>query len=1614
MADLPPGFDASQFEVVDAPPDFDPSKHVIVEAPKDFVPPAPKQPSRPLTTALGAIGNTAAGEAKSFGGTIMSGLAGLRQGLWEGAGALASGLEALDPQSQRDAAAGRRPASDVLAESARNDLAMREMAARGQELSQAGAAQSPLHGIPGSIAGSIPLQMNPLTAGATTYGEQRLEGKTPTQALAQGAVSTAGAVAPIPGMAAVSKLASPAARAAAGAGLTVAGAEAFNAASAYAPGGGGTEQFMQSQDALPYVAALGAGVSARVKPTVPDAVHVETPAGPVAAPVVPEVTPDQLAVQRAMAPSLTLTGGQAGLPIKSLSELAAEQQRIRDIIAGKNVKAAEPAALPQVAVEPPTPAIHPIAPSIEPPTAPAAEKVVPDEIQRRVPEVHQQAVEPAEVRPSEVSPAEVGQDRSGVPEVRPEPVQVRQLEPEHVLSEPVKPAEPAAPPVSRYDLEARQREIETLLERDDTPDDQATALLKEQGNIGRQLRDMRAAEEAKAAEAPTPKAPEEPTLRSKTKLDRERLSIIQEARDRFDAAMEHDSFDPEATPPISFLHDVLRDRGVAEADIPGAVRQMGEEGFTASAAERKAAQVARTEESKLLKEPPREKGETVSAAEGKFGQLSDEELATRYSKLSRLAHSERSAQALDALDVEIRRRAKAKLVEQVKAETGGKGLTKADWRERMAGLEALASREHAPLSVLGEGNAARSGKVALPSSQEIATAIKSAVEPVNKLLYGGAPKEARRLAEHLDAKYNAMALKLAEVYKKRQALGAELRKAGKTQDQIDAVHMAILTDKNAATPKDMTLFGSAAREEAAARDALSEAIINAPGTSPEMKAVIKENLGRYLNRKFAAFDTRLAGEHERVMRDTPQGLKLRGDAIDELAQKFQAEGMPQPDAVVRANEFIDAALSAHRSKEATVPGVWTRQGDKSILMHRQDLGPATLKALGEIRDPDWAVRNTLYRQMKQLRDASVQADLITSQLGKTVWERGDAKRPLNTPAASAVFTALDGKDYYTSPDIAKFMQGMVDAPVMNAPGAYTALSIAGRFAKAMAYTIGGPTSLAVQIPGNAMLSLAAGHLPLTPRAMAATPKALMRLASDLRNPRAMWKELVTHGAVESKALSNFRESVRKGEFSLLNRLGGGIMKGFGHIVQSSDVVSRVYGYYMERELLSQLHGKEWSAERIANEAGNRTADTYPTAARATRLARIAAKNPLAGFTMFLSETPRLAANNIKHALQDAKASPIAGLDRLAAAGTAFAGLQVLAQISKESNGVTDEEDAAFRRENKYATNSTLVYTRENGQLRAYDMSPIDPWYYTRQIWNTWTNKDDSALESAANTLKQVVLPYTGGGPIMAPIATAFKEADTRPASETISDVAKTMLPRWAKSMVAAGKADTEAEAQAQGVKTITGMAPLGTAPVKSAQMRARDIAKEAKIQLDSIDREAFSGRGWTPDMSKRATDIEAQRAKDLKQFVRDQKALGLPNAEIVKAVALALGKDVGAIGSLSEATTAPPHDAALDTRKFALRANAAKYAPELEVAQAMDSIKDVRAKAAFIRDNREELRTGLALKAQHDIVTKLLGMAEKLPPDKRGVVYKLVDDKLNELEATIAPERRRGVAKPMD
>ena len=556
--------------------------------------------------------------------------------------------------------------------------------------------------------------------------------------------------------------------------------------------------------------------------------------------------------------------------------------------------------------------------------------------------------------------------------------------------------------------------------------------------------------------------------------------------------------------------------------------------------------------------------------------------------------------------------------------------------------------------------------------------------------------------------------------------------------------------------------------------------------------VIRNNVGKYVNRSYKAFDD---PDWNKKVPD-----RVLADARIYLRESLVAAGVPRENINTRVEVIINDILkegTAYDSMEAFIKESTLGAKDLSVLQKRKDVAPEIRALLGEYTDTRINYAKTTAKMARLIFNTRFLDRVLDIGVGEFLFT--ESNRPPNTTriAAEGSKTLEPLNGLYAPRDIAQAFKdfgGMEDW--IKFPEAIIRLNGLVKYGK----TVAAPTTQFRNFWSASQFALANGHFDVSQ-----TMKSL-RLAREYftrdgdKGKLAYLRKLKKLGVVydtpfAGEMMKLLEESKILDMESKEGFPGSGTLRQFTQLAQRmyqyGDDFWKIVGYENEKNSLMGTGMAEAEAEV---EAARRIRMTYPTYSLVGNFVNQLRRFPLAGtFVSFPAEIIRTQYNQIKIAADDMRTPGRRRLGARRLAGMSIAasipyGLQAL---TKEIFKVSDEEEEAIRIMAPYWTeNSNLFFMGrdEKGRLEYMDLSFLDPYNYFKRAINA-AMRDQPWEESFISGAKDMLRPFFGSDILATSLfeiaknekatgGKVYKETDslTRQAADMAGHVSKAVQP----------------------------------------------------------------------------------------------------------------------------------------------------------------------------------------------------------------------------------------------
>jgi len=869
-------------------------------------------------------------------------------------------------------------------------------------------------------------------------------------------------------------------------------------------------------------------------------------------------------------------------------------------------------------------------------------------------------------------------------------------------------------------------------------------------------------------------------------------------------------------------------------------------------------------------------------------------------------------------------------------------------KQKLAGWDAHSDPEGAAgnvqqviQNIRDRGNKSRRGAVALPDAEDVKRL-------VGWMHTGNVPEYLRAAEEKMAGGSNA------DAYQLRQAdnrLKQAIKQGGYKPEDV----VAAMQGKPSPVP------GSVVQELRNHIDTLSQRAINEDLVSHGHQDTFGNRMGEYTNDTYMAHDPELGPWWQKNIPD-----KVKQDALNE----FQSQGMTPEQAQGKLHEM----LSGHENE-----GGGFRSGSKQgpqrpgNLISREEMTPAYRAALGPVDDPRLIASRTASKQSKLVQERAFAKQIVSEGLGKDFFEKPETRDGVNY---TSDVTMPDGKTYYTTKDIHDWLvnfNGTKRGPVADAWAKANAAS-------KIALTAGNVGGFAVNnIVGNNIIALANLHVPgiggsldglvgLSKAAKAVTGGR----ASEQYVSKLYKLGVIDHGVSRQEISAGIESAVKSNPLKNLATQG---YKGMMHLAATWDNIFKINAFEMNKSRIKGLYPK-MAPDAIDAMAANQVRDTYATYGRVFNIVKQANKYPgVTGFASYLAEIPRTTTNTIRISLNDAKASPkgkALAVARLAALGTAIMAVPTLAAVARSAAKVTDEEDDAYRKTNKYSRFSTLAYYRkQDGSLDAFNLGKYDPYSQIRETVNAATESGTPALEATGNAIKQF-FGAIAGSPLVQSAYAAIRDQD-------VSKLGKAFLPAMLGNAYKSMNEPDQTKAMWYVISAATGLKPNMSDASKNLTMTSLQAHRDEGQDL----RATVKGAGDTLD-DKEAETIAKIRQKSIdanREAIKHARSLGIKDDDIAMALKTS-GMHATQIGQFLNDVDSGNTDkdvikAAFDASKWQ-----EKHAKDMTLASVYETLTGDN-KQKFIDDNEDAVVNGRSALRRFSQMQKIISRMKKAEPEDR-------------------------------
>jgi len=499
----------------------------------------------------------------------------------------------------------------------------------------------------------------------------------------------------------------------------------------------------------------------------------------------------------------------------------------------------------------------------------------------------------------------------------------------------------------------------------------------------------------------------------------------------------------------------------------------------------------------------------------------------------------------------------------------------------------------------------------------------------------------------------------------------------------------------------------------------------------EILGIVVNNMGRYANRSFRAFDDPNWNEAvpEQVILDAREYLASNGTVNpDQVINTILKEG----------TAFDDMGSFIAESKLGAK--------DLSILKKRQDIAPEIRALLGEYKDPRINFARSATKMSRLIYNDKFLKQVLVNGLDTFLFNQEDA--PVNATKriaeiGSKSMNPLNG--YYTFPEVEQAFRDALDAQKLN--GLYkTIVQING--AVKYGKTIIAPTTVARNWMSASMFTIANGHFNWSK--IGKSLEATNSYRTGMGDQVAYLKRIKQLGVVYDNPYAG--EMIKLLEDSNIDNLinPDGKIKGFfdgaTRFYQYGDDFWKIVGFENEVQNFMELKGDSREAAEV--KAAERIRDTYPTYSLIGALPRKLRQFPLLGtFVSFPAEIIRTQANMLKYLRQDLADPDMrpAALKRMAGMAMMSAGVYAAQAMAMSAFDVSEEEEEAIKlMAAPWAKNSNILVTGrdEKGRLEYLDLTHLDPYALYKRPLNA-IMRDQPAGEAILDASWEIMKPFLG-------------------------------------------------------------------------------------------------------------------------------------------------------------------------------------------------------------------------------------------------------------------------------
>lgn len=514
------------------------------------------------------------------------------------------------------------------------------------------------------------------------------------------------------------------------------------------------------------------------------------------------------------------------------------------------------------------------------------------------------------------------------------------------------------------------------------------------------------------------------------------------------------------------------------------------------------------------------------------------------------------------------------------------------------------------------------------------------------------------------------------------------------------------------------------------------------------------NRGEYLHRSYQAFDD------PNWPKKVPDSTMNAARDLLEQQHLAQNPGATQEQAELAADRVIADILkvgTAFDSMESYIKESKLGAKDLSLLKRRQDIAPEIRALLGEYTDPRVNFTKTVSKMDRLIFNSRLLEKIRDIGMGVFLFEDGQQPSDAYVTIAaesSEVYAPLNGLRTY--PD---FNQALIDSLGKDQTGPLLNFAIRMNGMVKFGKTVLSPTTAMRNFMSAAFFSVANGHI--NPKNLFVAGKTMGTYFKGRGGYQGYLRKLKELGVVYDTPyageMMRLLEEAHNGNNFMADRLGASwALKTAQRFYQFGDDFWKIVGFENEVALQKKHYGLDDAAAMKA--AAHRIRNTYPTYSMVGKAVNMLRRNILVGtFVSFPAEIIRTSINMLKFMQQDMRQSPALGMRRLAGLTTVASFAYAAQEMFKESLGVDDEEDEAYRDQlAQWNRNSNLLYMdRDNGKIRFLDISFLDPYNYWKRPINALM-RDEPMDEQAIEAIREMVEPFFGSDITFSAIAEIWK------------------------------------------------------------------------------------------------------------------------------------------------------------------------------------------------------------------------------------------------------------------